>query len=158
MINLSLANVGLSYRRKEKLSIYQGNIFSELHVNLQADENQRPIWPDEVRFSTDYYESLIQHALPVRSEAIHALRGSARSLDFYVFLAYRLRSLRKPTMITWGSLRTQFSDSQRGNIDTFKRQMIKTVADVVAVYPSAKIEQVRGGLKLFPSLSPVKSI
>jgi hypothetical protein len=37
----------------------------------------------------------------------------------------------------------------------FKREMVKALRSVSAVYPDARIEQVTGGLLLLPSRSPV---
>jgi hypothetical protein len=133
----------------------QGPIFSELKALLQPDEKQALLFPDEVRFSDSYYKSLLEHPLPVDATAIRALSTSARSLDLYLFLAYRLHHLSQPKFISWKALQAQFSDNPNSSRQGFQRQMKTSLKDVLAVYPFAKVEVVRGGLRLHPSKPPV---
>ena len=150
-----ITNIELEYFGEEKVSIYRGPIFSELHSNLQTDPNQRVLWPDQVRFSSDYYRSLEKHSVPLKLDAIRALQNSPRSLDLYQFLAYRLHSLRRPIVIPWESLQNQFSDG-RGSMDAFRKGMKRSLREIQMVYPEAKIGTVRGGIKLFRSEPPVR--
>ena len=155
LLNLALTNIELEYFGEEKVSIYRGPIFSELHSNLQTNPNQKNIWPDQVRFSYDFYLSLQQHSVPLKLDAIRALQNSPRNLDLYQFLAYRLHSLRRPIVIPWESLQNQFSDG-RGSLDVFRKGMKRSIKDVLLLYPEAKIGTVRGGIKLFRSEPPVR--
>jgi len=154
MLNLALTSIELEYFGKEKLSIYRGPIFSELHSNLQTNPNQSVLWPDQVRFSYDYFHSLQQHSVPLKLDAIRALQNSPRNLDLYQFLAYRLHSLKRPIVIPWSALQNQFSDG-RGSIDAFRKGMRRSIKDVLVLYPEAKIGSVRGGIKLYRSNPPV---
>lgn len=155
LLNLSFVHMTLSFRGDETFDLYQGNIFSKLHADLQHDPTQRVLWPDVVVFSPDYFESLQQHALPLHWDAIRGLASSARSLDWYCFLAYRLHALRRPTAISWESLQSQFSD-KRGQMSAFQRQMKKTISEVSLVYPKSRVTQIKGGVMLYPSPPPVK--
>jgi len=155
MLNLSLVHMTLSYRGSEVFDLYQGNIFSKLHADLQHDPAQRVLWPDTVVFQSDYFLSLQQHALPLHWDAIRGLANSARSLDWYCFLAYRLHALKRPTAISWEGLQSQFSD-RRGQMSAFQRQMKKTISEVSLVYPKSRVTQIKGGVMLYPSPPPVK--
>ena len=48
-----------------------------------AAAGQRSIWPGELVLSTDFYESLIQTAVPLDLRAFSALKGSATAMDAY---------------------------------------------------------------------------
>jgi hypothetical protein len=155
MLSLSLVHLTLRYTRTETWDLYQGNIFSKLHADLQHDPAQRVLWPDVVVFSHDYFESLKEHALPLQWEAVSGLRSSARNLDWYCFLAYRLHALKRPTPISWKGLQAQFSD-KLGQMSAFQRQMKRTIKDVSLVYPKGRVDQIKGGVMLWPSPPPVK--
>ncbi|WP_204320171.1 replication protein RepA, partial [Klebsiella oxytoca] len=57
-----------------------------------------------VRFHQDFYDNLVQHALPVDMRAARAFSGSARKLDLLFWVGYRLRSLQRPLRLTWTNL------------------------------------------------------
>jgi len=92
---------------------FQSTIFQEFVSPLPAHPNQRCLFPAYVKFSHPFYMSLVDHAVPLRLEAIHALTHSSRALDIYCWLAHRLCRLQKPTNIRWTSLRFQFGDTKQ---------------------------------------------
>ena len=50
------------------------------------DPNQKVLWPTIIQFSQPYFESLMQHAVPLNEEAIRRLSHSAMGLDIYTWL------------------------------------------------------------------------
>jgi len=75
-------------------------------------------------------------------------------LDLYVWLAYRLHVLAKPTSIRWARLHQQFGagfKSQR----QFKPTFISNLKLALAVYPEAGVEVDDEGVRLLPSRPPV---
>ena len=77
------------------------------------------------------------------------------ALDLYCWLAYRNSYLSKPTRVPWPALEAQFGadyDDRRN----FKRKFLSALRQVLVLYPSARVEQVRGGLRLNPSPSHVR--
>jgi hypothetical protein len=155
--NLSLTNMNLSYSDKERLSVFSGPIFSKFELSLKAP-SQGILFPDIVRFNAEYFHSLQNHAVPLRGSAILALSGSARALDLYSFLAYRLHHIRKPVIIRWRSLNSQFADRPGGRIESFKRRFLKCLSQVKEVYPEARVDVVEGGIKLLSSPPPVRPL
>src|SRR5690606_12544870 len=75
---------------------------------LSENLHQRALWPSTLSFSLDFYESLKAHALPVNIRAIRALAGSARTLDAYYWLSYRVTRLKRHSRISWDALAQQF--------------------------------------------------
>lgn len=82
----------------------------EIDLWLSVNPGQRSLWPSTVTFSPAMYESLSRHALPVNVKAVRALAGSARKLDVYFWLGYRLYNIDRETFIPWTALATQFGD------------------------------------------------
>jgi hypothetical protein len=108
---------------------------------VSSSPHQRALWPGVIELTPEFYQSLVESAVP---------------LDVYSWLAHRLHRIRARagTKLSWANLRAQFGQEYRDPKD-FKREMAKALRAVMAVYPDARVEQVAGGLVLLPSRSPV---
>jgi len=76
-------------------------------------------------------------------------------MDVYVWLAYRLHSLSKPTPLSWGALKAQFGAGYVA-MNNFKIRFLPNLKLALAVYPAAEVEDDgERGLILHPSPAPV---
>lgn len=117
--------------------------------------SQASLWQESVRLDEGFYQSLIDHPLPLREAAIQEISGKSMAIDLYMWLAYRLHVLNKPVPVTWGSLRNQFGP-EYSVIRFFRRDMLPQLNLALAVYPEARIDiDERKGLTLHPSAPPV---
>src|SRR4051795_13228250 len=78
---------------------------------LPRDPDQRILWSSTLTLDERFYRSLKDHALPVDIRSLRAFASSARQIDIILWMAYRLRSVRKPYIITWELLKEQFGAS-----------------------------------------------
>ena len=140
----------LAMSNLNEVAVFQGAIFDGMRVELPRDPRQRSLWANEIRFSPRFFESLRQHAVPLDLRAIKALRHSARGLDVYAWLVNRLWRLKKPTKVRWTSLKWQFGNPDQ-ELQSFKRAFKTALKQALMVYPEARVEIVRGGLKISPS-------
>ena len=92
--------------------------------------------------------SLVSPRLDLR--ALKALKGSPLALDIYSWLTYRMSYLRKPCLIPWEALQTQFG-ADYGRLRDFKRKFLGHLADVLQIYPAARLSEQPPGLSLRPS-------
>jgi hypothetical protein len=124
---------------------------------LSATDDQRSFWPAEIELSARFYETLREHAVPLAKDALAALRGSALALDVYAWLAHRLYRVlkRDGDRVSWANLRDQFGQEYR-DPKNFKREFLHALRAACAVYPSATLKQVTGGLILLPSPPPIQ--
>jgi hypothetical protein len=118
------------------------------------DENQPALWASCLTLSEAFYQDLIKHAVPLSANALRALSNSALALDYYGLFAYRLHALEKPLFISWQQLHEQIGQEYADAKD-FKRWSLPAIKATLEVYPSAKVEQIRGGLILKPSPPPI---
>ena len=72
----------------------------------------------------------------------------------YVWLAYRLHALEKPTSISWGGLHGQFGTGFK-LARQFKPHFLEALAAATAAYPDAKVDVEESGITLRPSRPPV---
>ena len=124
---------------------------------LSYERGQPTLWPGVIELSREYFDSLLEHAVPLDPRAVSALAHSAMALDVYSFLARRLYTLEKPVKVTWRQFQGQFGQEYTGQnaLKDFGREFLIALRAALIVYPSAKVEQIRGGLLLKPSLPPV---
>ena len=123
---------------------------------LQYDGRQRSIWPGVLELSQPFFETLVAHAVPLDPRAIHALKKSALALDVYSWLAHRLCRVRKQdgVKLSWANLRLQFGQ-EYGCSKDFKKEFRAALFKVRAVYPSARLDDEIGGIRLYSSPAPI---
>lgn len=140
-----------------------------MQVNLQIvkafdlwfpkDERQRVIWTSTIQLTDDYFESLVEHAIPLDERALIALSHNAMALDIYSWLAQRLHRIEKwhPQFVSWENIREQFG-SNYNDMFKFKQIFRSTLKQVLAQYASANIqEDLNKGFFLNHSAPPIPS-
>ena len=118
---------------------------------------QTMLWSSVVRLSDRYFQSLVEHAVPLDERAVAALSHSALALDLYSWLSQRLHRIQNGRVqtIAWISLYEQFGAgySRMRDFRSFFRQQL---AAVQTQYPSARIAADRKALYLRQSPPPVR--
>ncbi len=95
------------------------------------------------------------HAVPIDLRVLKALKGSPLALDIYSWLTYRMIYLRKPCLIPWEALQTQFG-SDYGRLRDFKRKFLVHLENVICVYTRARLTETTSGLLLRPSRTHIR--
>ena len=123
---------------------------------LTTQGTQQTLWPGVLELSQDFYDTLVNHAVPLDYRALSALKHSALALDVYTWLAHRLCRVRNPNgeKLSWENLRDQFGQ-EYADPKNFKKEFRSALHQVSVVYPDARIDAVPGGLTLFPSRPPL---
>ena len=130
--------------------------FSRFAAWIDNTGEQPGLWPAELTLSNEFYETLREHAVPLDNFAVAALTHSALALDIYTWLAHRLCRVARPAgvKLSWRNLRNQFGQ-EYADSKNFKKEYRKALRAVLAVYPSARLEDTVGGIILKPSPPPV---
>lgn len=154
---LAAAHIRILWNDDRRAIMLNAEPIERLEVWFPRDPRQQMLWPSEVTLSTAFYESLREHALPLHAAAIRELQHTARGLDAYSWLAFRLPRVRASTgdFVSWAALQRQFGD-QSGNAKVFRRMMLRALQQVLKVYPTARLEPAEGGLRLRRSPPPVR--
>jgi hypothetical protein len=120
-----------------------------------ADPAQPRLWEDTIVLSETFYNALESHPVPVSEAAIRAISNESWAIDAYIWLAYRLHSLEKPTLVTWANLRDQFGPGPAyQRLSNFKLKFTPVLHSALAVYPEAKVDlesKNKQGIVLYPS-------
>lgn len=111
---------------------------------------QAALWRSAVILGERFFEEAVQSPVPIDLRALKVLRRSPMALDIYCWLTHRMSYLRRPLVIPWGALQTQFGADYRV-LRQFKANFLIQLRAVQAVYPEAKVEEAAEGLRLKPS-------
>lgn len=119
-------------------------------------DDQRVLWPSNVRLSEEYFQSLGKHAVPLDHRAVAILASSSMALDVYAWLAQRLHRVPpgRPQLITWIALHEQFGQGF-ARVRDFRKRFLHTLQQVKAAYPNARLSPSEVGLSLENSPPPV---
>lgn len=154
---LAAMRMALSYQTADKIIAVKTDPIRRFDAWLPHDHRQGQLWPDELVVDDEFMRTLLEHAVPLDGVALRALSGSALALDVYTWLSHRLCRVRKDggVPLWWKSLHDQFGQEYKSDKD-FKREFRKALTAALKVYPAARVDEVRGGIRLYPSPPPVK--
>jgi hypothetical protein len=122
----------------------------DIDLWLAVDPHQRSLWPSTVTFSPAMFDSLKRHALPVNVHAIRAFAGSARKIDLYFWLGWRLYSINAKTVISWQALAQQFGDGYARPRD-FMAAFNADLGHIREVFPKLPVSLHDDGIHLEPA-------
>lgn len=124
--------------------------FSSIDVWFLRDAGQRMLWPSTLTFSTEFYRTLVAHALPVNMQAVRAFANSARKLDLVFWIGYRLNTLKSPLHVSWEALKGQFGLGF-GRERDFRTQFAADLNDVLDVFSRLPATLDEQGFHLLPA-------
>jgi hypothetical protein len=144
------------FRRTDRAELVTNGAFvRDAILPLNPAHAQMPLWQERVRLDEGFYQSLIEHPLPLREAAVRQISSRSMAIDLYIWLAYRLHALPGPVPVSWRALRRQFGESYR-ELRFFRRDVMPNLGLALAVYPEARVNvDDRDGLILYPSPPPV---
>jgi Plasmid encoded RepA protein len=153
---LSAATVRLATFRGDRAFQVNAQVVEAFELWPELDARQRVLWPSTIQLSHQYFNSLLEHAVPLNEADLAALAHSALAIDVYCWLAQRLHRVTplKPVFITWAALKQQFGPDY-GRMDNFKRKFRATLRQVRARYQRAILDLDDRGITLHHSLPPV---
>lgn len=121
------------------------------------EDTQGSLWEERVVLDEIFWKALRDHPVPLQEAAIRELRDRSMSLDVYVWLAWRLHTLTKPTPVSWPAIHAQFGTGFR-ELRHFRPRFIEALGAALAAYPEARVDVSEAGVILHSSRPPVMRI
>ena len=117
-----------------------------------VDENYDPVLVQgyKVHLHELFYDYVTQVVYPLDWDILRALRRSALGVDLYVWLAYRVFTLKEPVIISWEQLHWQMGHTYDDS-KNFARRAKRELKRIKLVWPKLEYETPRGRLILRPS-------
>jgi hypothetical protein len=152
---LSACRLKLGYTKHDGKAVsFETKPIEQFEAWITNENGQPALWASCLTLSESFYVDLVKHAVPLSANALRGLSNSALALDYYGIFAYRLHALDKPLFLSWKQLHAQIGQEYADPKD-FKKKSLPMIKAALDVYPSAKVEQVKGGLMLKPSPPPI---
>lgn len=142
------------YRQTDNATLVTNGSFVRDAILPTRASDQLQLWREAVRLDEGFYQSLIDHPMPVREAAIREIGHRSMAIDVYVWLAYRLHQLERPTPVSWAALYAQFGAGY-AQLRQFRAKFKEPLALALAAYPEAQVAADESGVTLYPSPSPV---
>lgn len=128
-----------------------------LDDETMGDARQAVLFIEKVRLSESFYAALRRHPVPIWEPALQHIQNNSMALDLYVWLAYRLHVLQRPTPVRWAALHAQFGGGFKA-LRHFRPTFLGNLQLALATYPDARVEEGEEGVVLHPSKPPVAKI
>ena len=122
-----------------------------------GDGPQGNLFVEGVRLSESFYSALRKHPVPIWEPALQHIQNNSMALDVYVWLAYRLHVLQRPTTVHWGALHSQFGAGFKAQRH-FRPTFLSNLRLALATYPDARADEQESGVVLHPSRPPVAKL
>ncbi|NYZ17885.1 pirin [Azospirillum sp. RWY-5-1] len=142
------------YRQTDNATLVTNGSFVRDAILPTRASDQLQLWREAVRLDEGFYQSLIDHPMPVRETAIREIGHRSMAIDVYVWLAYRLHQLERPTPVSWAALYAQFGAGY-AQLRQFRAKFKEPLSLALAAYPEAQVAADETGVTLYPSPSPV---
>lgn len=155
---LTTSTLSLGYTDGERGLQVDLKIVKAFDIWFPKDDRQRVLWNSTVQLTEDYYNSLVNHAIPLDERALAALSHNSMALDIYAWLAQRLHRINpsKAHFVSWNDLKNQFG-SGYSEMYKFKQIFRKYLSLARLQYAQAKIEEEDNkGFWLRHSPSPIE--
>lgn len=130
--------------------------FKRFDVWFAPNAEQQTLWPSEIILSTEFYDNLVEHAVPYDMRGLRLIQSNARAQDIYLWMTQRLCRIPrdKPLFMTWDMLREMFG-GQMTDVRHFPREFKKALLAARTAYPDSKIEEEDNGFRFLHSPPPI---
>ena len=121
------------------------------------------LWESTVRLGAELFQEIINHPVPIEMRTLKALKRSPLGLDLYLWLTYRVFTLKEPIHLSWKLLYEQFGANPNKADDkfvvmNFRKKCLRELAKIKMAWPELNYSKGKGVLILSPSrtLIPAK--
>ncbi len=129
------------------------------------NDDQDALFPSYVILSEDFRQSILERPIPFDLRGLSILTPSSLAMDYYVWFARVMFSLRASRLVPWKALHDQFGSQydwqdRRSRFD-FRSESIKQITKRVHLaYPTLRVSfpQDKDGIMLHPSPTPVPHV
>ena len=114
------------------------------------------LFNSKIRLGEELFNEIISHPVPLDMNTLKALKRSTLGLDLYLWLTYRIFTLRAPLRLTWRLLYGQFGAhpdkaSNNNTIQAFRYKVLRELKKIKLAWPELNYSTPPGVLMLSPS-------
>ena len=118
--------------------------------------DESTLWESKIELSEDFFNEIIRHPVPLDMNTLTALKRSSLGLDLYLWLVYRIFTLKSPQRLTWRQLYRQFGAdpakaSDNSTVQAFRYKVIRELKKIKLAWKDLNYSTAPGVLILLPS-------
>ena len=118
--------------------------------------DESTLWESKIELSEDFFNEIIRHPVPLDMNTLKALKRSSLGLDLYLWLVYRIFTLKSPQRLTWRQLYRQFGAdpakaSDNSTVQAFRYKVIRELKKIKLAWKDLNYSTAPGVLILLPS-------
>jgi len=139
----------------DTVSVYNAETFKRFDLWLSPSKTEANTWPKEIELTSDFYDSLKEHAIPFDYRALKLLRANPRAQDIYVWLTQRLHRIPKykPLELKTQQLHELFGGGYK-ELRKFSPKFDECLKFALMAYPEACVEKTSNHSYIFKSSPP----
>jgi len=151
-VRLFSARITMAYEDNRGMAIADARIAKQSFFFWDSKQpNQQSIWESRVLLSDEFYKLLLDAPVPLDWRILQALKRSPMALDLYMWLSYRMFTLKKPQTIKWETLSMQFG-SEYKSMKGFRENVRKHLCKIKAIWQELNLDiDNEETITLFPS-------
>lgn len=139
-MKLFSSKLSLSYQGTDKFAVsntvladYAEYFWDPIHPEQQS------LWNSRVVLSDKFHQVLLAAPVPLDWRVLKGIKRSPMALDLYMWLSYRMFTLRKPQKIRWETLSQQFGSEYERVID-FRRKVRTNYQKIKAIWQTLNVD------------------
>ena len=118
--------------------------------------DESTLWESKIELSEKFFNEIIRHPVPLDMNTLKALKRCSLGLDLYLWLTYRMFSLRAPLRLPWRRLYRQLDadpakSPDKQSIKFFRRKVLRELKKIKLAWKDLNYSTAPGVLILHPS-------
>ena len=114
------------------------------------------LWDSTIQLGEQFFNEIITHPVPLDLNILKSLKRSPLGLDLYLWLTYRMFTLKAPIRLSWRQLYRQFgadpaNAGNKSTVNHFRGSCLRELKKIKRAWPDLNYGTVTGGLLLSPS-------
>ena len=114
------------------------------------------LWDSTIQLGEQFFNEIIAHPIPVDLNILKSLKRSTLGLDLYLWLTYRMFTLKAPLRLSWRQLYRQFgvdaaNAGNKSTVNHFRANCLRELKKINRAWPDLHYQTVTGALVLSPS-------
>lgn len=114
-------------------------VASKVRFWQEKNIDQLTFWNPTLTISDELMATLSNHRILVDMKPLIALQSSPRSMDMYMWLSYRIQSVRRPIKISFKDLHSIFGKGTKA-LGAFKQDFIRSIEEALVYLPDVSID------------------
>ena len=151
------AHIQLAYEDEQVSASVNSPVASRTEFWWNKRKPAAPVlWESKIELGEKFFQEIIHQPVPIDMNILKAMKRSSLGIDLYLWLTYRIFTLKRPMRLSWACLYRQFgiNPAQAGGprtVDYFRTDCLRELKKIKLAWPELNYAVAQGVLVLWPS-------